>query len=174
MGPDELTTPMKSPKEMFEAILELGKDASDAWYGGEDVSDNIADAYATYEAWCRDEQEKRFGILLKHMGYPELANDCSENALKWKRLAMTLAQMNALPGLKLPTPKFKKPPGRKNEDNRIFEAVSREHEKARRRISDAEAFRRAQENDPWLKKQSMRRFEDAKARWKKRQPDQPT
>jgi hypothetical protein len=100
---------------------------------------------------------RKSASVFSHMGYPELANDGSENALKWRRLAMTLAQMDALPGLKPPTPQFKKPPGRKNEDVRIFEAVSREHDKARRRISDAEAFRRAQENDPWMKKQSLRR-----------------
>jgi hypothetical protein len=174
MRPDELTTLMKPPKEMVEAILTLGEDASDAWHGGEDVSDGIADAYSTYEAWCKAEQDKRFGVLLEHMGFSELANDSSENALKWKRLAMTLAQMSALPGLRPPTPQFKKPPGRKNEDDRIFVAIKREHEKARRPISDAEAFRRAQGNDPWMKKQSLRRFEDAKARWKKRHPDQPT
>jgi hypothetical protein len=116
MRPDELTTLMKPPKEMVEAILTLGEDASDAWHGGEDVSDGIADAYSTYEAWCKAEQDKRFGVLLEHMGFSELANDSSENALKWKRLAMTLAQMSALPGLRPPTPQFKKPPGRKNED----------------------------------------------------------
>jgi hypothetical protein len=55
MHPDELTNPMKPPEEMVEAILELGKDASDAWYDGEDVSDDIAYAYVTYEAWCRGE-----------------------------------------------------------------------------------------------------------------------
>jgi hypothetical protein len=175
MRPDELTTPMKPPEEMIEAILELGKDAADAWYGDEDVSDDIVHAYATYEAWCRGEQEKRLGVLLKHMGYPELTNDRSENAPKWKRLAMTLAQMAALPGLMAPTPQFKKTAGRKNVDKQILDAVGKEidqAEKAGRHISSQNrAFELAKKNNPWMEKITIRQFQDAKQRFYQKNPD---
>jgi hypothetical protein len=83
-----------------------------------------------YLAWCKAEQKRRFDDLLQYND-AELANDQSEQAQRWRDFALSLAAGTYSGLLTIPDPRPpRKRPGKKNVDDAIIEAVSREWERA--------------------------------------------
>jgi hypothetical protein len=125
-------------------------------------------------AWCRAVQERRFAELLMRED-AELARDQSEQAQRWRALALRLALGN-FPELHVAPPRQpRKPPGRKNHDRKILDAVGDEMVKAKeagRAIIQEDAFKRAKKNNPWMQKMKWTQFRDAKQRYYKLHPEE--
>jgi hypothetical protein len=79
--------PIEPPPHIVKPVLELGPVTWERWSCGEWVSPAAAAKCATYMAWCKDEQKRRFDELLDDAG---LANEQGEQAKKWKDFALSL------------------------------------------------------------------------------------
>jgi hypothetical protein len=170
-----LWEPIKPPPDIVNPVLELEPGTWERWlydgyYDDEYVNPDVVAKCEAYMDWCRAEQRRRFDAILEDED-AELANDQSEQAKKWRAFALSLAQWEFPKLLAIPV-EFPDPPpqrkraGRKNVDDAIFEAVTREWERAGGRISFAEACRRASKGGTWTERQ----FTSAKDRWYKANP----
>jgi hypothetical protein len=133
--PEELTTPIIIPRELVNPVYELGPTAP--YDGAPAGSYNYThDKHTKYWDAVAAEQQRRFGILLDHMGRG-LTLDSPSSDFRWKGLAQQLAEMH-FPGLRAPDP-FKPRP--RDGKKALLLAVAREHEKATpKQITDKRAL----------------------------------
>jgi hypothetical protein len=166
-----LWEPIKPPPDIADPVLELEPGTWERWLcdgcSDEYIGSDAAAKCEAYMAWCDAEQKRRFEAILNDAG---LANERGEQAERWRNFALSLvgrqSELLAIPDPPPPPPPQRKRAGRKNVDDAIFEAVTREWERAGRKISLAEACRRASKGSNWTERQ----FTLAKGRWYEANP----